>query len=472
MREIAISDVTMKQIGKASGLSLSFREKIEIAKLLDKLGVSVIELSEIVNPKVDSLLIKSISSAVSDSIIAVPVAIDGDNIKETWNALKEAKHPRLQLCAPVSAVQMEYLSHKKPDAMLVSIKNTITLCKEYCGEVEFIADDATRSDDAFLYEAIKTAVESGANTITICDTAGKMLADEFADFIASIYENVPSLKDVRLGVSCSNALAMADACAVTAIRSGAVEVMTTACDSGIVSLGNIANIISAKGDGFDAKTTVKMTQLNRILNQIIRMCESSRSETSPYDNSVRNSEGEFMISAYEDRAAVMKVVERLGYDLSEEDAANVYDEFKKIAAKKESVTSAELDAIVASTALQVPPTYKLETYVVNTGNNISAMAHLKISRRGEMMEGIAIGDGPIDAAFLAVAQVVGARYELDEFQIRAVTEGHEAMGETIVKLRANGKIYSGRGISTDIVGSGILAYINALNKIVYEEETV
>jgi len=120
----------------------------------------------------------------------------------------------------------------------------------------------------------------------------------------------------------------------------------------------------------------------------------------------------------------------------------------------------------------VPPTYKLDTYVVNTGNNISAMAHLKISKNGTPMEGIAIGDGPIDAAFLAVAQVVGSRYELDDFQIRSITEGHEAMGETIVKLRNNGKIYSGRGLSTDIVGSGILAYINALNKIVHEEETV
>ena len=471
MREIAISDVMLKQITKGSDYTLSFREKIEIAKLLDKLGLSVIELGEIVNTKVDSLLIKSVASAVTSSVIAVPVNIDGDDVDIVWNALREAKHPRLQVASPVSAVQMEYISHKKPDAMIKAVDSTIRKCAELCSDVEFIADDATRSDEAFLYEIIKTAITAGAKTVTVCDTAGKMLADEFDKFISDIYENVPALNDVRLGVSCSNALAMADSCAIAAIRRGAVEVMTTAVDMNLVSMANIAGIISAKGDSFDAKMSIKTTQLNRTLSQIVRMFTSNK-ENSPYDSGIRGSFEGITLSEHEDMASVMKVVEKLGYDLSEEDSVKVYEEFRKIASKKESVTSTELDAIIASNALQVPPTYKLDTYVINTGNNISAMAHLKISKNGEIKEGIAIGDGPIDAAFLAVAQVVGCRYELDDFQIRAVTEGHEAMGETIVKLRSEGKIYSGRGLSTDIVESGILAYINALNKIVYEEETV
>ncbi len=471
MREIALSDVIMKNLAKGADFNLSFREKIEIAKLLDKLGVSVIELGGIINTKVDSLLIKSIASAVTDSIIAVPVNIDGDDVETVISALKEAKHPRLQVATPVSAVQMEYISHKKPEAMLKAIDGTVRKCRSYCNDVEFIADDATRSDETFLYEAIKTAINAGANTVTVCDTAGKMLADEFDSFIAGIYENVPEINDVRLGVSCSDQLSMADSCAIAAIRRGAVEVMTTAVDMNMVSLSNVANIISAKGDSFDAKTSVKMTQLNRILSQIVRMISTNK-ENSPYDSGVRETFDEITLSVHEDLSSVMKVAEKLGYDLSEEDSMKVYEEFKRIASKKDSVTSTELDAIIASTALQVPPTYKLDTYVVNTGNNISAMAHVKISKNGTLKEGIAIGDGPIDAAFLAVAQVVGARYELDDFQIRSITEGHEAMGETIVKLRNNGKIYSGRGLSTDIVGSGILAYINALNKIVYEEETV
>ena len=120
--------------------------------------------------------------------------------------------------------------------------------------------------------------------------------------------------------------------------------------------------------------------------------------------------------------------------------------------------------------MQVPPTYRVESYVINSGNIITATAHMKLRRDDQLKEGISTGDGPIDAAFLAIEQIVGHHYELDDFQIQAVTEGREAMGETVVKLRSNGKLYSGRGVSTDIVGSSIRAYVNALNKIVYEED--
>ena len=123
------------------------------------------------------------------------------------------------------------------------------------------------------------------------------------------------------------------------------------------------------------------------------------------------------------------------------------------------------DMLKTAHDLQVP-------YVVNSGNTISATAHLKLHKQDKVLEGVSIGDGPIDAAFLAVESITGQHYELDDFQIQAVTEGREAMGQTVVKLRSGGKVYSGRGISTDIVGASIRAYINALNKIVYEEETV
>ena len=167
-----------------------------------------------------------------------------------------------------------------------------------------------------------------------------------------------------------------------------------------------------------------------------------------------------------------KAVEKMGYDLSEEDSARVYEAFRSIAAKKEKVTGRELDAIVASAAMQVPASYVLDTYVITAGNTISATAHLKLRKAEDSLEGVCIGDGPIDAAFLAIESITGCHYELDDFQIQAVTEGREAMGQTVVKLRHRGKLYSGKGISTDIVGASIQAYINALNKIVYEEETV
>ena len=180
MRKIWISDITMKQPGRSGGYTLSFREKIEISKQLDKLGVSVIEISQIENIKTDSLLIKSLCSAVKDSTIAVPVnVLDPDSVEITWNALKNARHPRLQVSAPVSTVQMEYFCHKKPEAMAKIIEERVKSCSSLCREVEFVAEDAGRSDFDFLISTINTAVQAGASIVTVCDTAGNMMSDEF-----------------------------------------------------------------------------------------------------------------------------------------------------------------------------------------------------------------------------------------------------------------------------------------------------
>ena len=469
MNKIRISDVTMKQAGD---ISLSFKEKIELSKLLDKLGVDLIELEPIRQDKIDSLRIKSVAAAVKDSTIAVPVALNEESVRQTWNALKEARKARLQVCAPVSPVQMEYLFHKKPDAMLAAIRDTIAACRKLCADVEFAADDATRSDPAFLYEAVRTAIAAGAATVTVCDTAGAMLPNEFTAFIRELFANVPELKDVTLGVSCSDQLSMADSCAIAAVRYGAGEIKAAAYRVDVASLANVAKVLQAKGEFYNATCGVRTTVMKRITGQIGWMCQTGRSETSPFDNGVAADDGSIFLTSHDDLSAMMKVVSRLGYDLSEEDGANVFEAFKAIAEKKEKVGAKELDAIVATAAMQVPPTYTLESYVVTSGNTISATANLNLKKQDRVLSGVSLGDGPIDAAFLAIEQITGHHYELDDFQIQAVTQGREAMGQTLVKLRSNGKVYSGQGISTDIVGAGISAYLNALNKIVYEEESV
>ena len=168
--------------------------------------------------------------------------------------------------------------------------------------------------------------------------------------------------------------------------------------------------------------------------------------------------------------SVLHAAEKLGYDLNADDQKKVWDCFRRTTEKKESITLKELDAIIAAEAMQVPPAYHDIRYVINTGNQVGAMAQMKLKYHNQDISGIASGDGAIDAAFNSIEQATGRHFELDDFQIRSVTEGREAMGETVVRLRWEGKLYSGRGISTDIVGAGIMAYINAVNKIIYEEE--
>ena len=466
MRQIVISDATMKQTNE--DLRLTFKEKIELAKLLDRLGVDIIELDGIKNPRIDSLQIKSIVSAVCDSRIAVPVELSNDeNIEKTWNAVKGAKNPRLQVCAATSPVQIEYLFHKKPEAMLDAISRTVASCRALCNDVEFVAEDATRSEGAFLSEAINAAINAGATTITLCDTAGTMLPSEFAKFIREQYSAVPKLCDVTLGVCCSNDIAMADACAVIAVAEGAGQIRAASHATSEASLSNVVRILTAKGDSIGASVGVRATQISRITAQINRLCETGKSDNSISDT---HNGDEIFLSIHDTEEAIVAATARLGYDLSAEDAQKVYSAFKQIADKKERVSLKELDAIVASSAMQVPSTYKLDTYVITSGNTISATAYIKLIKNDTTVEGVYIGDGSIDAAFQAIEKITGCHYELDDFQLQAVTEGREAMGQTVVKLRAGGKVYSGRGISTDIVGAGIQAYLSALNKIVYEEE--
>ena len=464
---VYISDMTMNQTEYQR--TLSFKEKIELAKLLDKLGVDVITIAGIHDGRTDALRIKSIASAVEHSCVAVPVELNQQSVEATFQALQQAKKPRLQVCAPVSTVQMEYLHHRKPEAMLGDITKIIESCAGLC-ETEFVADDATRSDPEFLYQVLEAAVKAGAKVITLCDTAGTMLPEEFGAFLEKVQAAVPQLSGVRLGVACSNALSMADGCAVAAVCRGATEIKAAVCPVDCINLPNIAKLLAAKEDAF-GPVSVHVNQLSRIVEQIIWMCQSGRSKGSPFDSGVQEDSGMYLTS-HDDKAAVEKAVATLGYDLSEEDMEKVYAAFAGIAAKKAQVSVKELDAIVASAAMQVPEAYKLDAYVITSGNNVSASAHIRLYKKDVLLEGVCLGDGSIDAAFMAIEQITGCHYELDDFQIQAVTEGREAMGQTVVKLRSGGKVYSGRGISTDIVGASIYAYLSALNKIAYEEDTV
>ena len=354
--------------------------------------------------------------------------------------------------------------------MLKAISETVSACANLA-DTEFVAQDATRGEPAFLNQAIQAAIDAGAKTITVMDSAGTMLPEEFSAFVTGLYHAVPGIKTVTLGVGCANNLSMADSCVIAAVKAGAEEIKVAAYPQNCASLTNVSRILSAKGADLNAQIGIQVTRLSRIVEQIYWMCHGDRSKVSVFGASVKEDNGIYLTS-HDDCDAVCNAVERLGYDLSQEDRMNVYEAFMQFAEKRNQVGIRELDAIVASAAMQVPSTYKLENYVITSGSAISATAHMKLLKNGEPMEGVYLGDGPIDAAFLAIEQITGRHYELDDFQIQSVTEGRAAMGQTVVKLRSSGKLYSGQGISTDIVGASIHAYLSALNKIVYEEDEV
>ncbi len=460
MKQIKIADTTLCR----EGSTFSFKEKIEIARQLEKLDVDSIEMPEVRNPRTDALLIRTVSTFVKKSVISVAAGLTLQSIEDAAMSLSNAAHPRIRIELPLSPVGMEYTCHKKPDKMLSWIESVVSAAKVKCADVEFCAMDATRAEPEFLKNALQTAAQAGASSICLCDHAAQKLPDDFAAFV----KEIRAALTLPVSVRCSNQNGMACASAVMAVRAGA-DTVKTAVGGDTVSLETFADMIKNCGEHYGLSTGVRYTELHRIIKQIGWVLENAKNEK----NAINISGGEetVYLDGQDDRDAVSMAVLKLGYDLSEEDKTRVYEEFLRVAAKKR-VGSKDLEAIVASTALQVPATYQLQSYVINNGNIISSTAQLTLEKDGKTAMGVCIGDGPIDAAFLAIEQIIGHHYELDDFQIQAVTEGKEAMGSALVKLRADGKLYSGNGISTDIIGAAIRAYLNAVNKIVYEEATV
>ena len=417
MRKIYISDNTIRRTGDYTEAQMSFRLKIEIAKHLDNLGLSSIETATVKDKRTDYLLVKSIASAVKSSTVTVPVdLLDAGSVSLSWDALKDAAHSRLQVPAPASTVQMEYFCHKKADALVALVKERIAECRTFCDDVEFVALDFTRSEGEILNNMILAAVEAGAGTVTVSDQAGNLLPDEFFAAVRRIREILP--KEVRLGVQCSNVLYLAEASAIAAVRAGADEIKTSVFGKHSASVSRFSRILNAKSEYLDAFCDIRMTALEQATSSIKEMCDAYM--TNP--------------------RAVPGVI-------GEEDTA--------------------ADSVEEE---QVPETYRLESYLINSGNIISSTCHLRLRKGDSLLESVCVGNGPVDASFQAVEKLVGAKYELDDFKIRSVTEGREAMGETVIHLRHEGRLFSGKGVSTDIVGSSILAYIDAANKIAYEED--
>lgn len=466
MQKVKISDVTLRENYIKKGSNLGFKEKIEIAKKLDKLNIDVIEIAKIENKKTDTLFLHTISPLLTNSILSCQVDLSEQSVEETYNAIKEAKNKRLHLIVPVSSVQMEYMCHKKPAMILELVDTLIKKCASLCDDVEFSAMDATRSEKDFLYKVLETAITAGAKTVTLCDTAGEMLPDEFKTFINDIYANVSNIDKVSVSVECSNKLNMATSCVISSIVSGVSQIKTTIGRGDVPSVKSVVDVIKSKGDFIGASTGIKVTELDRTVSRLMMMLDDKKSAVSA--DEITEKESGIVFSKDDDIKTVSAIIAKMGYELSDEDITKVFDEVIKLASKKE-IGVKEVEAIIASTALQVTPTFKLKSFVINSGNVIKATANITLLKGDEELQGVSIGDGPIDAAFVTIEQITGRHFELDDFQIQSVTEGRDSVGSAIVKLRSDGKLYSGKGVSTDIVGASINAYINAINKIYFEE---
>lgn len=457
MKTIFVSDSTLRQ-AEQQGKALSFREKTAIAARLDALGVNAVELPPLRRAKEDAIIVRTIAGAVKNAAVCLPAGMSEAEIDAAFACIKDAAQPCLQIVIPSSTVQMEYLYHKKAPAMQQQAGELCAAAAKTGAKVELIATDASRAETAFLCDLCRTAEENGAAFVTLCDDAGVMMPEEFA----ALVKEVKAACSLPVYVQPSNALHMAAATAYAVIGAGADGIKTALDAPAFLSPDELGDIVKAKGEFLEFTCSLAITELHRAVMELGRLVPDAPVETVATDAAVT-------LSGESSLADVCEAVRLLGYELSDSDNGMVYEEFRRLVAKKKAVNTKELEAIVATAAMQVPSTYHLDTYTVTSGNVTTAMAQISLVRDEVKYSGVSTGEGPIDAAFKAIEQILGHHYELDDFQIQSVTKGREAMGEALVRLRADGKLYAGNGLSTDIVGASIRAYLNALNKIVYEE---
>ena len=461
MKKVIISDITLKKISEDRAVSLLFREKSAIANCAEKIGVDVIELPAVKSPREDKIIYKTIAQNVQNTILAIPVGFSSDDVAVAWECIKDAEKPRLQIELPVSTIQMEYTYHVKQAKMLEKITALIKEAKALCADVEFSALDATRADEDFLIAAVKEAESCGANMVTICDDAGASTPDDIAELVSKVKEAV----SIPVFVQVSDRISMAVAAAFSAIKNGADGLKCAMVGKNALLTGEISDAINACGAQIDTEIKLNNTKIHASIEDML----SSINHDAYESNNSISEKKKILLDTDSTVAQVAQAAAILGYELSDSDIGNVYKSIKHICEKKGAVGYKEFEAIIASSAMQAPSTYHFETYTTTSSNVSSSMSQVTLKCDDEIICGVSNGDGPIDSVFRAIEQCIGHHYELDDYQVQSVTEGKEALGSALVRLRNNGKLYSGNGTSTDIVAASIRAYINALNKIVFEE---
>ena len=470
MTKIKITDISLRESELDNATKLSFKEKLETAKLLKKLQVDIIETAPVGQSQTDAIFVRTLATTIETSIISVPVDLDKENVDRTWDALSKAKKPRLNVIAPTSTVQMEYGKQLKADTLLPLLEEIITYATGKCPDVEFTAVDSVRSEPEFLSSVIRTAIKAGVKTITLCDSVGELLPDEFSSFISSVYESVPELTNIVLAIHCRDNLGLASSVALDGIKAGARQIkVTSGADFGTLSLEQFLNIIKIRGDSIGIKTNVNTTALQHTSAQLAALAGTGAVNTTI--ENTENKPEDTNLTENTDIDTLRSHITALGYDVTEDDLDRIFAQFKEIAGSKK-VVNRDIEALIAETAGQSPPTYILKNYVINSGSLITATAFIEIEKDGVVTKSLAGGDGPIDAAINAIEQMLGVHYELEEFVLRAVTGGREATGDALIKLRYGGKLYSGRGVSTDTIRASIRAFISAVNKIVYEDKSL
>jgi len=508
MKHIKIFDTTLRDGEQSPGCSMNLPEKIEMAKQLERLGVDVIEAGFAIASPMDHKSVKSIAAAVSKCTVASLARCTKGDIDAAWDAVKEAKHPRIHVFLATSDIHMEYKLKMTREEVLQRISEMVAYAKSFCDDIEFSAEDASRSDHSFLAQCYSNAVAAGATTLNVPDTVGYSTPQEMGALIRYLRENVKGIENVDISTHCHNDLGLAVANTLACVEAGATQVECTVNGigerAGNASLEELVMAIRTRKDFYDADTGINTKQIYRsskLLSSITGVAiapskaivganafahESgihqhgviSNAQTYEIMNSadVGIPQNTMVLGKHSGKHALREKLESMGYELSDQELESVFTRFKVLADRKKNITGSDLEALVLHRRNTSITTQsggcRLVSHVINAGDGVPNTACIKLQRDDKTLEEVAIGEGPLDASFKAINRMLDMDVKLESFSLNAVTDGEDAIGEGVVKIKApNGESYTGTGLSTDIIESSIRAYVNGINKML-EDTTV
>ena len=497
MKRIKVFDTTLRDGEQSPGCSMNLSEKLDMARQLDALGVDIIEAGFAIASPEDFKSVEAIAATVTNCAVASLARCTKGDIDAAWNAVKGARHPRIHVFLATSDIHMEYKLRMTREQVLASIAENVAYAKSFCEDIEFSAEDASRSDREFLARCYTAAVKAGATVLNVPDTVGYCTPEEMGDLIRYLKEHVEGVENVDISVHCHDDLGLAVANTLACVRAGATQVECTVNGigerAGNASLEEVVMNLKTRADYYQAETGVNTHQIyksSKLLSSITGVpiapskaivgANAFAHESGIHQHGVAANAATYEIMRSTDvgipqntmvlgkhsgKHALRDRLESMGYEISDTQLDEIFARFKSLADKKKHITNSDLEALVLSHRRNDVPTYEFVGHVVNTGTGITNTACIKIAKNGEEIEEVAIGSGPIDAAFKAINHITRMDVSLTSFSLNAVTDGEDSLGEAVVKISHDGEVYTGTGISTDIIESSIRAYINGINKI-------
>lgn len=502
---LIIFDTTLRDGEQSPGCSMNLKEKLRVARELERLGVDVIEAGFPASSPGDFQSVQTIAQELEKPIICGLARCHAGDIERVWEALEKARRKRIHVFVATSAIHREYKLNMAKEQIVNSAVKSVALAKTFCDDIEFSPEDAARTELDFLAEVVEAVIEAGATTVNIPDTVGYTVPGEFAQLFEYLSKHVKNIDKAVLSVHCHNDLGLAVANSLAAVKAGARQVECTINGigerAGNCSLEEVVMAVKVRDSYFNVRTEIDTTRLyptSRLVSKItgtpvprnkaIVGENAFAHEAGIHQHGVLKHSATYEIMRPEDvgfsrtnlvlgkhsgRHAFRERVKELGFTLTDMKLDEVFKEFKKLADRKKEIFDGDIEALVLGLRSGQHDTWIIDELHIAAGTGSIATAAVKLSHRtGEIFKEAAVGDGPIDAAFQAIERATGVTVELLSFDVHSVTIGEDAQGEVTILVSHQGQEYRGSGVSTDIVEAGARALLEVINRIIRTQEVV